>query len=136
MLPPRHTLSKEERICCKNDISRLLEKGRFSSTGFLRFCVLQDNGQPYSRIMVSVPKKLFRRAVKRNLLKRRIRESYRLQKHMLEKNVDMMIIYSSREIMPFSDIYGAVGSMLETISGSARQTGQSPTLKDNDGKTI
>lgn len=136
MLPPRHTLSKKERICCKNDISRLFEKGRFSSTGFLRFCVLQDNGLPYSRIMVSVPKKLFRRAVKRNLLKRRIRESYRLQKHILESNVDMMIIYSSREIMPFSDIYGAVGSMLETISGSARQTRQTPSIKDNDGKTI
>lgn len=134
MIRPRHTLPKKERICCKNDISRLLEKGRFSSTGFLRFCVLQDNGLPYSRIMVSVPKKLFRRAVKRNLLKRRIRESYRLQKHMLEKNVDMMIIYASREIMSSSEIYGAVGSMLEMISRPANQTGQPPALKDNDGK--
>ena len=49
----------------------------------MRYLCLKGTGNEENRIMVSVPKKLFKRAVKRNLLKRRIRESYRKQKHNL-----------------------------------------------------
>ena len=94
------TLSKDERLHGKKDISRLLSKGRFRVCRNFRYCFLENNGLPYSRIMVSVSKKLFRRAVKRNLLKRRIRESYRLQKHVLpaECATDIFFIYNSKEI--------------------------------------
>lgn len=115
----KHTLSKEERLHGKNDINRLLADGKFGSTETLRYCFCTANGLSYSRILVSVPKKLFKRAVKRNLLKRRIRESYRLQKDILcqeEQGTDIMFVYNTKEILPFSQIYKTVGLILSKIS--------------------
>lgn len=67
--------------------------------------------------MVSVPKRLFKRAVKRNLLKRRLRESYRLQKHLLtcSEGTDLMFVYNTKETLPFKDLYILVGQILEKI---------------------
>ena len=75
------TLGKKERLSDKKDIDRLVREGKFRPGEGLRSCVLYDNGLDFSRILVSVPKKMFKRAVKRNLLKRRIREAYRRNKH-------------------------------------------------------
>ena len=114
----RFTFRKEERLHGKKDIARLLAKGKFRSCRRFRYCFIADNGLPYSRIMISVPKKLFKRAVKRNLLKRRIRESYRLQKHLgrREKGADILFIYNSREIAATREIFSSVGRILNEIS--------------------
>ena len=108
------TLSKDERLHGKKDISRLLSKGRFRVCRNFRYCFLENNGLPYSRIMVSVSKRFFKRAVKRNLLKRRIRESYRLQKRLpgTEGGSDIMFIYGTKEILPFKEIYALVGQVI------------------------
>ena len=42
------------------------------------------------KMLVSVPKRHFKRAVKRNRVKRQVREAYRKNKHDLLKNVDSM----------------------------------------------
>ena len=95
---PVHTLPKEERLSCRKDISDLLAHGTFcDAPGQLRFCYRKGTGSGLNRIMVSVPKKHFRRAVKRNLLKRRIRESYRKQKHLLDGKKDLRRIVDELE---------------------------------------
>ncbi len=67
--------------------------------------------------MVSVPKRLFKRAVKRNLLKRRLREAYRLQKELLPvPGHDILFVYSSAEIADFSVIREEVASLLRKIA--------------------
>ena len=109
----RHTLPKKERLCGKTGISKLLANGKHGNIPGFRFCYLSGNQLEYNRIIVSVPKKIFKRAVKRNLLKRRIRESWRLQKETLNTTgVDILFTYSTKEILKFEDIQEAVAKII------------------------
>ena len=110
------TLSKSERLCGKKAIAGLMERGKGGVTGCLRYKFLKSGEADVSRILVSVPKRYFKRAVKRNLLKRRIRESYRLQKDLLPVPVDIAFLYQDREVLPFSDIYAAMTAVLTAVA--------------------
>ena len=112
-------LPKSERISGRQALLDLLEKGKGGTAGCLRFkaapsCV--DGDSAVSRIMVSVPKKQFKRAVKRNLLKRRMREAYRLRKSMLQFPVDILFVYIGREVLPYETIYNDMSEALERIA--------------------
>ena len=113
-----NTLPKKERLCGKTAISKLLAKGKHGSVPGLRYLCLYGTDAEVTRMMVSVPKKSFKRAVKRNLLKRRIRESWRKQKHMLavEGNLDILFMYPVKEILSYEEIYTAVGQVIENIN--------------------
>lgn len=67
------------------------------------------------RILVSVPKRCFKRAVKRNLLKRRIREAYRIQKL---PGVDVMFQYNSPELADFAAVRADVTAILSRIQAA------------------
>ena len=118
----RNTLPKKERLCGKTSISMLLAKGKFTSVPGMRYIFRKETGNDVDRIMVSVPKKLFKRAVKRNLLKRRIRESYRKQKHNLtiEGGLDVLFTYNTKEIMTYEQIYATIGQIIERINNSVK----------------
>ena len=77
---------------------------------------MPGNGLEYSRIMVSVPKRHFKRAVKRNLLKRRIREAYRLQKELLPAGVDMMIVFNAAEVADYAVIRDELAQLMQRIA--------------------
>lgn len=100
----------------------LLAKGKFTSVPGMRYIFRKETGNDVDRIMVSVPKKLFKRAVKRNLLKRRIRESYRKQKHNLtiEGGLDVLFTYNTKEIMTYEQIYATIGQIIERINNSVK----------------
>lgn len=116
-VPVVHNLPKRERLSGKNNIAALLKKGRYGSVSCLKYC-FTTTGEDCPRIMISVPKRSFRRAVRRNLLRRRIRESFRLQKELIPAGFDIMFVYTSREILPFSEIYAAMGESLRAIAVS------------------
>ena len=113
------TLPKSERLCGKKAIAGLMEHGKGGSAGCLRYRFLP--GEDVTRILVSVPKRYFKRAVKRNLLKRRIRESYRLQKDLLPVPVDIAFLYSAREVLPFDDIFVAMKEALSAVALKTKQ---------------
>ncbi len=117
-IPGGNTLPKTERLCGKTGISVLLAKGKHGNVPGMRFLWLSKTGNESNRIMISVPKKLFKRAVKRNLLKRRIRESYRKQKHSLTVScgLDVLFMYSTKEILSYDEIYNAVGQIIDKIN--------------------
>ena len=114
----RNTLPKKERLCGKTAISTLLAKGKHGNVPGLRYLCLRRTDAEVDRIMVSVPKKSFKRAVKRNLLKRRIRESWRKQKHMLsiEGNIDILFMYAVKEVLSYEEVHAAVGQIIENLN--------------------
>ena len=114
--PQAHTLSKEERLCGKTNVAALLSDGKWGATAHLRYCWAAGREGDLNRIMVAVPKRTFKRAVKRNLLKRRIREAYRLQKELLTgSGVDILFSYSHSEIADFQTLYAEVADILGRI---------------------
>lgn len=120
------TFRKKERICSKNDISRLLAEGKHGSVPGIRYMFRQNEGAECSRIMISVPKKLFKRAVKRNLLKRRIRESWRKSKNGIasEARLDILFMYSTKEVMSYEQIRQAIGQIISRLNKSEKNDGQ------------
>lgn len=77
-----YSFSKEERLCSVKLIDKLFHSGSSFLLYPFRIIWLKETlpaGTPV-QVLISVPKKKFKRAVDRNLLKRRIREIYRLQK--------------------------------------------------------
>lgn len=121
-----HTFPKAEKVWGKKNVDLLFAKGRWGSTGELKYCYVSEAGVSSSktvRVMVSVPKRFFKRAVKRNLLKRRIREAYRLQKDLLAgKDLSLLFAYNCDRVLDFGQIYSLVGEILRTVSAKLDAT--------------
>ena len=91
MTERRYTLSKEERLSWKRHIDRLFTEGRSFVAFPLRVVYLlsDEEGMPVrASFLVSVPKKRFKRAVKRNRIKRQVREAYRMHKYDLWESLE------------------------------------------------
>jgi len=122
--PQKDTISysfpKEERLCSKKLIAELFSKGSSFNLYPLRFVYLKQ-AQPEAsppRVLVSVSKKYFKKAVDRNRLKRQMREAYRLNKHLLrteeQYSVQLLaIIYIGKEKKPFNLIQKKLNLGLE-----------------------
>lgn len=114
-------LPKTERLCGVNAVKSLMSNGKWSSCEIIRYCYRKNPDTNLNRIMVSVPKKLFKRAVKRNLLKRRLREAYRSQKEIIEGlGIDFLLSYSSNEILDSKTIKETVKTILERLQNSCK----------------
>lgn len=74
-----NTFNKEERLCSKKSLDLLFKNGSSFLLYPFRVTYFQvDEPWQYPvKVVINVPKKRFKRAVDRNLLKRRIRETYR-----------------------------------------------------------
>ena len=124
MASKRYTLSKGERLSWKRHIDELFAKGQSFVAFPLRVVFLpkeEDVSIPTS-ILISVHKKKFKRAVKRNLIKRQIREVYRVRKYDLidvlnEKGKSMLIafLYLDKEIHPLAVIEKAMDKALKIL---------------------
>jgi ribonuclease P protein component len=86
----RYTFSKEERLSWKRYIDQLFDQGQSFVAFPLRviFLPLNEPLPARSGVLISVSKKKFKRAVKRNRIKRQIRESYRLRKPELTASLE------------------------------------------------
>ncbi|MGB1317379.1 MAG: ribonuclease P protein component, partial [Flavobacteriales bacterium] len=83
----RYTFGKKEKLCSKLVIDELFRSGKSFKTYPLRviYNPLEESDST-AKLLISVPKKRFGKAVSRNRIKRLIRETYRLNKNdMVEK---------------------------------------------------
>jgi ribonuclease P protein component len=102
---------KSERLHKRNSIQELFEKGSSFYLYPFKILVLDSSENPvHHQVLISVSKRNFKRAVQRNLIKRRIREAYRLNKHSLAEYPKLQIayIYSAKEVLEFSEIQDKV----------------------------
>ncbi len=120
----KFTLSKEERLSWKRYIDLLFEKGQSFVAFPLRVVYLpMEEAMPSPvSILISVSKKRFKRAVKRNLIKRQVRETYRVRKYDLidpltEKDKRMLVafIYLDKEIHPLATIEKAMTKAIRLL---------------------
>ncbi len=82
----KHTFPKTERLSSVILIEKLFAGGSKSLPAFplrIVYMPVEDEELPVVSILISVPKKRFKRAVKRNRVKRQIREAYRKHKYLL-----------------------------------------------------
>ena len=83
----------------------------------LLYTPIEGSTQP-TQLLISVPKRLMKKAVDRNRMKRLIRESYRHQKVLLStgRTYSLALLYMSKEELSYREIYTLVGELLKELS--------------------
>jgi ribonuclease P protein component len=116
--------SKKEKLKSKKAIEILFSKGKSISAFPLRVIYISkpEKEDVLINMGATVSKKNIKLAVKRNLIKRRIREAYRLNngalKNQLEKSeieLNLMFIYTSKQILPYKEIEAKIKVILTRL---------------------
>ncbi|MCF8284754.1 MAG: ribonuclease P protein component [Sphingobacteriales bacterium] len=120
----KYYFRKEERLCSIKQIEQLYSLG--SSFSFYPFRIIHSSVSTLTvpaQIVISVPKRKFKRAVDRNRIKRQIREAYRFAKTdllypaLIEKtlHLHLLIIYTGNEIITTESIRKKLNLALERL---------------------
>ena len=116
------TFSKSERLCSKKSIKELFNRGFSFYTYPFKVIYLPnpDKSIDKSQILISVPKHVFKKAVDRNKIKRRIREAYRLNKKyfalVLDNPLMIAYIYTAKESLGFQLIQEKLKISLQRLN--------------------
>lgn len=115
-------LPKSEKLHSFGAIRRLFTEGRGGFVYPLRYVVYAEGAEDMSaEILFSTPKKFLKRANRRNKVRRRMREAYRLNKALLlssnePRTMQVALIYSSKEVVDYKTIENATKRILEILS--------------------
>ena len=121
------TLSKEERISSRKLIDKLFNGGQSHSMAVfpLRLVYMEKEREgacPPAQLLVSVPKRCFKRAVKRNRVKRQVREAYRHHKHLIwnvlpaDRQLALAFIWLDDRLYDTAEVEQRVASLLERLA--------------------
>lgn len=118
-----NTLSASERVKLRREVAQLFGD---CASGFvfpIKYkYIVEESATAGVAVLFSVPKRLHKRANKRNLLRRRMRESYRLSKEALVAAaqsrglvIKIAFIYVSKEELTYKAIDDAIVNILAEI---------------------
>ena len=119
-----HALPKSERLSSLTAVRRLFTDGASGFVYPFRYMVFKtESTTPSVEVLFSVPKRNHKRANKRNTLKRRMREAYRLNNDTLHAvikehgmDVDIAFVYSTKDLLPYKTIEHAVRRILAEVA--------------------
>ena len=117
-----YKLPKSEKLHSFGAIRRLFSEGRGGFVYPFRYVVYAELAEEMSaEVLFSTPKKFLKRANKRNKVRRRMREAYRLNKALLlssnePRMMQIALIYSSKEVIDYNTIENATKKILEIIA--------------------
>ena len=116
------TFQKAERLSREKWIKELFQKGSYFYLHPFKviYLIHPDPQAVFNQVLISVPARNFKKAVDRNTLKRRIRETWRLNKNQLVSDKKWLIayIYTAKEILPSSVIQVKLPLTFKTLMGS------------------
>lgn len=116
-------LPRSERLRSLTAVRRLFKDGASGFVYPFRYMVITEkSASPSVEVLFSVPKRYHKRANKRNILRRRTKEAYRLNKATLTATalergleVDIALVYSTKEILPYKTIEYAICKILSEV---------------------
>lgn len=104
----KHTFTRDERLKSKKLIQELFDEGSSFYLSPLKVLYLPYTPQAgkQNQVLVTVPKRLFKKAVTRNKIRRRIKEAYRLHKYLLtgenlKSPLLIAYIYIGKEVLDY-----------------------------------
>ena len=102
----KNTLQKSERLTSRTSITQVYNKGKHLNAFPFKIVWIEEFDTEFGvKVVFSVPKRKFKRAVDRNQIKRFMREAYRLNKHDCinelkthKKRISLFLVYLGKEI--------------------------------------
>jgi ribonuclease P protein component len=122
---------KSERLCSQKTIASLVDEGDFFFTPLFKVLWMKSPAQLSfpAQVAFSVPKKGFRSAVTRNLLKRRMREAYRKNKYLFYDQLQhtgicivFIISFRRNSVAAYIEIEKAMIETIERLASAASKS--------------
>jgi ribonuclease P protein component len=115
------SFGKDERLRGETEIEKLFTQGNqiyLYPLKIVFYIIPPKNVVKPIQILFTVPKRQFKTAVKRNAIRRKLKESFRLLKEELYKNqifrslnVQIAIVYLAKNELPFNEIDAALNKI-------------------------
>ena len=124
MITHSEIFNKSERLCSRKIITGLFDDGNTFYMPFYKVIWSENDHQsPFpAQALFIVPKKAFRLAVKRNLLRRRMREAYRKNKYLLYEflnseniRIAFIVIFRNNSIQDYTSIERSIQELITRI---------------------
>lgn len=115
----KFSLGADKKLKSQKKIERLFTEGKRIQKFPLRAVFfLEPSEKTEYQIAVSVPKKLLKKASDRNLIKRRMREAFRLNQYQLNlpSKIEVMFIYTTSEILDYAKIEKSMIALIDFLN--------------------
>lgn len=124
MLASDSTLKKDEILRSFGRIRRLFKDGTGGYVYPFRYIVYAEPSEKMDvKVLFSTPKKFHKRAIRRNRLRRCMKELYRTSKNILlhtdvTADIDLALVYSSKEMESYETMRKAIQKILNSVRES------------------